>query len=81
MTIFVSLVMLLVAFVGWVIVRYSQTYLNAERGEARYVAWLLTTLAAVLVVVTRTSMPCCPGIAALPGRTPKLRRGRPLLGR
>lgn len=45
-------VLLLVSFVGWCIVRYSQTYLNAERGEARYVAWLLTTLAAVLVVVT-----------------------------
>lgn len=45
-------VLLLVSFVGWCIVRYSQTYLQAERGEARFVAWLLTTLAAVLVVVT-----------------------------
>jgi NAD(P)H-quinone oxidoreductase subunit 5 len=45
-------VLLLVSFVGWCIVRYSQTYLNAERGEARYVAWLLATLAAVQVVVT-----------------------------
>jgi NAD(P)H-quinone oxidoreductase subunit 5 len=45
-------VLMLVSFVGWCIVRYSQTYLNAESGEARYVAWLLATLAAVLVVVT-----------------------------
>src|SRR5690606_1571035 len=45
-------VLLLVNFVGWCIVRYSQTYLAAEAGEARYVGWLLTTLAAVLVVVT-----------------------------
>ena len=45
-------VQLLVSFVGWCIVRYSQTYLNAERGEARYVIWLLSTLAAVMVVVT-----------------------------
>jgi len=45
-------VLLLVGFVGWCIVRYSQTYLAAEPGEARYVSWLLATLAAVLVVVT-----------------------------
>ena len=45
-------VLLLVSFVGWCIVRYSQTYLAAEPGEARYVSWLLATLAAVLVVVT-----------------------------
>jgi NAD(P)H-quinone oxidoreductase subunit 5 len=45
-------VLLLVSFVGWCIVRYSQTYLAAEQGEARYVSWLLATLAAVLVVVT-----------------------------
>ncbi len=43
---------LLVSFVGWCIVRYSQTYLAAEQGEARYVSWLLATLAAVVVVVT-----------------------------
>ena len=46
-----ALVMLLVAFVGWVIVRYSQTYLQGERREAHYVRWLLATLATVLVVV------------------------------
>jgi NAD(P)H-quinone oxidoreductase subunit 5 len=45
-------VLLLVSFVGWCIVRYSQTYLAAEQGEARYVSWLLATLAAVVVVVT-----------------------------
>jgi NAD(P)H-quinone oxidoreductase subunit 5 len=44
-------VALLVAFIGWVIVRYSQPYLDAERGEAGYVRWLLATLAAVMVVV------------------------------
>ena len=43
--------MLLVAFVGWVIVRYSQTYLQGERRELHYVRWLLATLATVLVVV------------------------------
>ena len=44
-------VLLLVSFVGWCIVRYSQTYLNAEPGEARYVPWLLATLASVSMVV------------------------------
>ena len=43
--------MLLVAFIGWVIVRYSQPYLNGEREERRYVRWLMATLAAVSVVV------------------------------
>ena len=46
-----ALVMLLVALVGWVIVRYSQTYLQGERNEVHYVRWLLATLATVLVVV------------------------------
>ena len=46
-----ALVLLLVAFVGWVIVRYSQTYLQGEQREAHYVRWLMATLAAVLVVV------------------------------
>jgi NAD(P)H-quinone oxidoreductase subunit 5 len=47
-----ALVMLLVAFVGWVIVRYSQTYLQGERRETHYVRWLMATLATVLAVVT-----------------------------
>ncbi len=46
-----SVVLLLVAFVGWVIVRYSQPYLNGERQERHYVRWLMATLAAVGVVV------------------------------
>lgn len=46
-----AVVMLLVAFVGWVIVRYSQPYLNGEREERHYVRWLMATLATVGVVV------------------------------
>ena len=46
-----SLVMLLVAFVAWVIVRYSQTCMDGERGERRYVRWLMATVATVFVVV------------------------------
>ena len=46
-----AVVMLLVAFVGWVIVRYSQPHLNGEREERHYVRWLMATLATVSVVV------------------------------
>jgi NAD(P)H-quinone oxidoreductase subunit 5 len=46
-----ALVLLLVSFIGWVIVRYSRAYLAGEPGERRYVVWLMATLAAVAVVV------------------------------
>jgi NAD(P)H-quinone oxidoreductase subunit 5 len=47
-----ALMSLLVAFVGWVIVRYSQPYLDGELAQRHYVRWLMATLAAVGVVVT-----------------------------
>jgi NAD(P)H-quinone oxidoreductase subunit 5 len=46
-----SLVMLLVALVGWVIVRYSHTYLLGEPRQAQYLRWLMATLATVQVVL------------------------------
>ena len=46
-----AVVMLLVAFVGWVIVRFSQPYLNGDARERHYVRWLMATLAAVGLVV------------------------------
>ena len=46
-----ALVMVLVALVGWVIVRYSHTYLLGERKQAHYLRWLMATLAAVQVVL------------------------------
>ena len=45
------IVLLLVTFIGWVITRYSQTYMGGDTGQARYVRWLMATLAAVAVVV------------------------------
>lgn len=51
-----GVVMLLVAFVGWVIVRYSQPYLAGERAERHYVRWLLATLATVFVVVATNNL-------------------------
>jgi NAD(P)H-quinone oxidoreductase subunit 5 len=41
----------LIALLGWVIVRFSRRYLEGEPGQARYVAALLFTLAAVSTVV------------------------------
>ena len=51
-----AVVGLLVAFIGWVIVRYSQPYLAGEPGEAACVRWLMATLAAVLVVVASNNL-------------------------
>lgn len=56
-----ALVMLLVAVVAWVIVRYSHTYLQGEAREAHYARWLLATLATVLMVVATDHL----GILAL----------------
>lgn len=46
-----GVVTVLVAFVGWVIVRYSKRYLQGERRELHYVRWLLATLSSVFVVL------------------------------
>ena len=48
----VSLTMaLLVAFIGWIVMRYSRTYLDGEEREGSFHALMLATLAAVLVFV------------------------------
>ncbi|MCX7323493.1 MAG: proton-conducting transporter membrane subunit [Hyphomicrobiales bacterium] len=48
----VSAVMaLLVAFVGWVVLRYAARYLDGEQRQGSFTAWLLMTLAAVLMLV------------------------------
>lgn len=44
-------VSLVVGFIGWVIVRYSQRYLQGEAHERRYLALLSATLAAVALVL------------------------------
>ena len=48
-----SLMLVLVAFLGWVIVRYSRAYMAGDPKEPSYVGHLMRTLAAVsLLVVT-----------------------------
>ncbi len=44
--------LLLIAFIGWVIIRYTRVYMDGEPHEARFMAWLCTTLAAVMLMVT-----------------------------
>lgn len=46
-----GVVTLVVTLVGWVIVRYSNTCLDGQRGQRRYVRWLMATLSAVSIVV------------------------------
>ena len=58
-----ALVMLLVAFVGWVIVRYSQTYLQGGRRELHYVGWLPAKLAPVPAPKPDTAVPLAPPVA------------------
>ncbi len=43
--------LLLVAFIGWVVVRYARTHLDGEAGQKDFTVWLLATLAAVMVLV------------------------------
>lgn len=44
--------LLLVSFVGWIVVRYSRTYMDGERRQGPFTAWLCALLAAVLLLVS-----------------------------
>ena len=44
--------LLLVTFVGWIVVRYTRTYLDGEAGQGAFTGWLCLTLAAVLLLVS-----------------------------
>ncbi|HSP24859.1 MAG TPA: proton-conducting transporter membrane subunit, partial [Saliniramus sp.] len=46
----------LVAFVGWVVLRYSRTYLDGEAREGAFHGLMLATLAAVLALVQAGSL-------------------------
>jgi hypothetical protein len=47
---------LLVSFVGWIVVRYSRTYLDGEEREGRFHGLMLATLAAVVLLVQAGSL-------------------------
>ncbi len=47
---------LLVSFVGWIVVRYSRTYIDGEAREGRFHGLMLATLAAVVLLVQAGSL-------------------------
>lgn len=54
----VSVTMLvLVAFVGWVVVRFAATYLDGEAQQGRFTTWLALTLASVMLLVSAGTLP------------------------
>ena len=49
----ISVVMLtLVSFVGWVVLRYAATYVDGEARQGAFMEWMCATLAAVMLLVT-----------------------------
>jgi len=51
-----AVMVLLVGFVGWIVVRYSRTYLDGEAREGTFHGLMLATIAAVLVLVQAGSL-------------------------
>ena len=51
-----GVMLLLVSFIAWVIVGYSQPYLGGERGQPRYIRCLMLTLAAVSLLVLSNNL-------------------------
>ena len=58
---------LLVAFIGWVVMRYSRTYLDGEEREGAFHGLMLATLAAVLVFVQSAGLWLMAGAAIAVG--------------
>ncbi|MEO5694054.1 MAG: NADH-quinone oxidoreductase subunit L [Usitatibacter sp.] len=50
------LMLLLVSFIAWIIVGYSQPYLEGERGQRRYIRGLMLTLSAVTLLVVTNNL-------------------------
>ncbi|MEO1140127.1 MAG: proton-conducting transporter membrane subunit [Pseudomonadota bacterium] len=46
-----AVMVLLVAFVGWVVLRFSATYMDGEDRQGPFTGWLCLTLAAVMLLV------------------------------
>jgi NAD(P)H-quinone oxidoreductase subunit 5 len=47
-----AVMLLLVTFIGWVVVRYTGTYLDGEARQGAFTGWLCMTLASVLLLVS-----------------------------
>ncbi len=48
---------ILVGFVGWVVLRFSRSYLDGEAREGAFHGWILSALGAVLILVQAGSLP------------------------
>lgn len=46
-----AVMLLLVTFVGWVVVRFAATYMDGEPEQGRFTGWLCATLASVMLLV------------------------------
>ena len=44
--------LLLVSFVGWIVLRFSRTYLDGEPRQGAFTGWLCLTLISVILLVT-----------------------------
>ena len=49
--------LVLVTFIGFIVVRYSGSYLRAEPGQSRFMGWLCATLASVIVLIAAANVP------------------------
>ncbi len=46
-----AVMLLLVSFIGWVVLRYSRTYMDGEDRQGSFTNWMMVTLASVLFLV------------------------------
>jgi NAD(P)H-quinone oxidoreductase subunit 5 len=46
-----AIMLLLVSFIGWIVVRYASTYLDGEKRQGQLMGWLAAALACVLLLV------------------------------
>ncbi len=47
-----AVMLLLVTFIGWIVVRYAATYLDGDDRQGSFTSWLCLTLASVVLLVT-----------------------------
>lgn len=52
-----AVMLVLVTFIGFIVVRYSDSYLRAEPGQSRFIGWLCATLASVVLLVAASTIP------------------------
>lgn len=46
-----AVMLLLVSFVGWIVIRFAATYMDGEAQQGAFTAWLCATLAVVMLLV------------------------------